>query len=247
MINLFAATGHIHYGGLTRGRGVTESVRTTWINSMHRCTAIHNSMSTLTNVIHRTSEQHVDLTASRRQRDMADMEKLDAWFQTHDPFNPDIPTLRSLSTGLTAGESDINCDDAEVVGQMIQKKLDGVCFEVVTIRSDQVRTLESLQVGVKVDKTVIHIDPLILFTRATLLLERQDQEEQINNFKFEFTPEPSALFKNDSMRKTQKSELRNSIICPQRYSLQLQNNIQEYVWHKIVQLQEKRSGMSGCL
>lgn len=195
-------------GGLTRGRGVTESVRTTWINSMHRCAAIHNSMSTLTNVIHRTSEQHVDLTASRRQRDMADMEKLDAWFQTHDPFDPDIPTLRSLSTGLTAGESDnINCDDAEVVGQMIQKKLDGVCFEVATIRrSDQVRILECLQVGVKVDKTVIHIDPLILFTRASLLLERQDQEEQINNFKFEFTPEPSALFKDGSMRKTRKSE-----------------------------------------
>ena len=127
--------------------------------------------------------------------------------------NPDIPTLRSLSTGLAAGESDtIICDNAEVVGQMIQKKLDGVCFEVATIRSDQVRTLECLQVGVKVDKTVIHIDPLILFTHATLLLEGQEQEEQINNFKFEFTPEPSALFKYGSMRKTQKSELRNSIL-----------------------------------
>lgn len=183
---------------------------------MHRCAAIHSSMSTLTNVMHGTSEQHVDLTASRRQRDMADMQKLDAWFQTHDPFDPDVSTLRSLSTGLTAGDSDnINCDNAEVVGQMIQKKLDGVCIEVATIRrSDQVRTLECLQVGVKVDKTVIHIDPLILFTRATLLLERHDQEEQINNFKFEFTPEPSALFKNGSMRKTQKSELRNSILKP---------------------------------
>ena len=85
---------------------------------------------------------------------------------------------------------------------MIQKKLNGVCFEMATIRrSDQVRTLECLQVGVKVDKTVVHIDPLILFTRATLLLERQDQEEKINNFKFEFTPEPSALFKNGSMGK----------------------------------------------
>ena len=116
--------------------------------------------------------------------------------------NPDIPTLRSLSTGLAAGESDnIICDNAEVVGQMIQKKLDGVCFEVATIRSDQVRILECLQVGVKVDKTVIHIDPLILFTHATLLLERQDQEEQINNFKFEFIPEPSALFKNGCMKK----------------------------------------------
>ena len=108
---------------------------------MHRCAAINNLMSTLTNVIHRTREQHVDLTASRIQRDMADMEKLDAWFQTHDQFDLDIPTLKSLSTGLTAGKHDnINCDYAEVVGQMIQKKLDGVCFEVATTgRSDQVR------------------------------------------------------------------------------------------------------------
>ena len=51
------------------------------------------------------------------------MEKLDAWFQTHDPFNPVIPTLRSLSMSLTAGECDnINYDDSEVVVQMIQKK-----------------------------------------------------------------------------------------------------------------------------
>ena len=133
-------------GGLTHGRGVTEFVSTPWINSMHRCVAIHNSMSTLTNVIHRTSEQHVDLTASRRQLDMSDIGKLDAWFQTHDPFDPDILTLRSLATGLTAAVCDnINCDAAEVVGQMIQKKLDGVCFEKATIRrSDQVRTLECL-------------------------------------------------------------------------------------------------------
>ena len=59
---------------------------------------------------------------------------------------------------------------------MIQKKLYSVCFEVATIRrSDHVRTLKCIKVGVKVDKTVIHIDPLTLFTRATLLVERQDE------------------------------------------------------------------------
>ena len=51
---------------------------------------------------------------------------------------------------------------------MIQEKLDGVCFEVVTIRrSRQKCTLECLYVGVKVEKTVMHIDPLVLFTYAT--------------------------------------------------------------------------------
>ena len=35
-------------GGLTRGRGVTESVRVMWVNSMHRCASVHNTISNLT-------------------------------------------------------------------------------------------------------------------------------------------------------------------------------------------------------
>jgi len=75
-----------------------------------------------------------------------------------------------------------------------------------------VRTLEWLQEGVKVDKKVVHVDPLILFTRVTLLLERQDREVQTNNFNYEFTLEPTVLLKNGTMRKTQKSELCNTIL-----------------------------------
>ena len=30
-------------GGLTRGRGMTDTVRLTWIRSMHACADIHNS------------------------------------------------------------------------------------------------------------------------------------------------------------------------------------------------------------
>ena len=44
-----------------------------------------------------------------------DMEKLDAWFKTHYSFDQDILTLRILSVGFTAGDGDINCDDAEVL------------------------------------------------------------------------------------------------------------------------------------
>ena len=32
-------------GGLTRGRGLTDSVRHQWIYSMHKCAGIHNSFS----------------------------------------------------------------------------------------------------------------------------------------------------------------------------------------------------------
>ena len=36
-------------GGLTRGRGMTDTVRLTWIRSMHACVDVHNSMTELTN------------------------------------------------------------------------------------------------------------------------------------------------------------------------------------------------------
>ena len=34
-------------GGLTRGRGVTESVRTMWVNTAHRCSHVHEAMTEL--------------------------------------------------------------------------------------------------------------------------------------------------------------------------------------------------------
>ena len=46
-------------GGLTRGRAVTESILLFWIHSMLGCTSVHNEMTELTNLQHRTSEQHM--------------------------------------------------------------------------------------------------------------------------------------------------------------------------------------------
>ena len=70
-------------GGLTRGRGVTESVRLIWLKIMHRCAEIHNSMSSLTKLLHVSSEQHVELGASRKRRDNIDLQKIISWFNDH--------------------------------------------------------------------------------------------------------------------------------------------------------------------
>ena len=136
-------------GGLTRGCGITESVRLLWVKSMHRCADVHNAMCSLTGLQHRSSEQHVELGISRVKRDNSDLQKLVAWFDIHDPFQPNEPLLRSLSSGLAAKETDkVNCDDAEQVGQHIQASLNGVCVENCKIkRNDQVRTLEHLRVN----------------------------------------------------------------------------------------------------
>ena len=173
-------------GGITRGGGMSDSVRLVWVGSMHRRVGIHEAMTTLTNMKRNTSEQHVESTMSRR-RYMKLMEKIMSWFDIHNPFDQTMEASRSLSTGLTASNDDkINCDDAENVGIQIQKKLDGVCFEEISMkRNDQIRSLASLQDDVMVTNEKVQINPLMLFGRLTTLAQRQEDIKA--QFNYELT------------------------------------------------------------
>lgn len=51
--------------GLTRGRGIGDSQRLIWINSMPACVSIKTAIQELTGVRYETSEQHKDVGASR--------------------------------------------------------------------------------------------------------------------------------------------------------------------------------------
>lgn len=198
-------------GGLTRGRGVTESVLLSWIHSMHGCASVHNSMTELTNLQHKTSEQHVELGRSRIKRDNSDLEKLDQWFNTYNPFLENESSLKSIFSGLTSCDEDnINCDQTEAVGNRINVKLDNVVVTDATIKKkDQIRTLECLKVGVKIDKENIYVDPMLLFSRLLVIVERDDN--MLKYFKYELTPEPTSLFDNGVMRKATKSNLAKMI------------------------------------
>lgn len=88
-------------GGLTRSRGVTESIRTMWINIMNRCAEVHNDMYNLTGLQHTSSDQHVELKMGRERSDYQDIEKFGVWVKAHDTFNTANPCLRCLSSGLT--------------------------------------------------------------------------------------------------------------------------------------------------
>ena len=201
-------------GGLTRGRGVAESTRTLWVMTMHRCAEIHDAMCTLTKLQHKSSEQHVELTSSRRQRDGKDLKQFETWIDSHNPFDVNNTSLRSLSSGLTATVEDvITCDEAEKVGLTIQNKLDNLSAEEATIqRKDHARTLDMLQPGIRINDKEVKIDPLVLFCRTTTLLEREEKSNQVSSFNHELTPEPTALFRNGVMRKSTKSTLRNYIL-----------------------------------
>ena len=207
-------------GGLTRGRGMSENVMLTWVHTMHICAQIHFEMTQLTGNYHRTSQQHAELGASRIKRDNNDFRKIQLWIEDHSPFDENQPLLRNIATGLTATENDgINCDDAEKVGKVIQDKLDDITFaDAVIKKKDQIKTLQDLEMGVKIQNDKIHIDPLLLFTRLLVLIERE--EEIRSYFRFELTAYPTALFENGMMRKAIKSKLGQALkkdISPKLY------------------------------
>ena len=83
-------------GGLTHGRGFTDSVRLMWVHSAHVCGEVHNAMTILTDLQCQTSEQHIELGTSRIKRDNSDLIKVQNWFEKHDPFDPSEPNLKSL-------------------------------------------------------------------------------------------------------------------------------------------------------
>ena len=198
-------------GGLTRGSGFTESVRTLWIYSMHATASYHDALSSLTQNQHKTSDQHEDLGKSRLQRDYNDLQKLTTWLddQSHDPFDANRTVLQALDSGLIADES-ITCDDAESIGMCIQRNLDDVSLSEASIkRSQQAVTLASLKPSIKVGNQKVVIDPMVLFSRLIILLQRND--DIASYFAYELAPVPTALFKENMMRKPTKSALAKAL------------------------------------
>ena len=198
--------------GLTRGRGMTESVRHIWIHSMDRCASVHGAMVALTGRNRKTSEQHAEFGKTRCNQDRRDMLKMKEWFEQHEPFDENISGLRSLSTGITACDGDgVNCDQAEEVGREIHRKLDRVKVDEAKIkRADHIKPIAFLYNNVKLGQKVIHINPLTLFTRLVAMIQREENLEKF--FEYELTPMPTSLFKDGMMRKADKPALRKYLI-----------------------------------
>ena len=178
---------------------------------MHRCTEVHESFSILSNLIHGNNEQHVELGRSqKKKRDNTNLQKVLLCFSCHDTFDLAEFCIKSLHTGLVASD-DINCDNAETAGETIQNAFSNICIEDTVIsRKARVGTLQFLKPDFKIDSKTVDIDPLILFTRLTALIQRDGKVEE--NFKNELTPEPTTLFKNGICKISGKSVLRNHLI-----------------------------------
>ena len=88
-------------GGLTRGRGVTEAQRATWILSAPVVSEMNSAMQELTKQEYVTSEQHKEAYSSRMKRDAKDNITLYEFMKDRRPFT--LPYyLTNITTGVSA-------------------------------------------------------------------------------------------------------------------------------------------------
>src|SRR5688572_8483863 len=59
-------------GGLTRGRGLRESVRLLWVNTAHSCASVYRALQHLTGD-DISEHEHVECGKARRSRDFRDL------------------------------------------------------------------------------------------------------------------------------------------------------------------------------
>lgn len=67
-------------GGLTRGRGMHDCVRSVWVSTMHECANMHLAMSSMTGTCS-GSEGHVEVRAARGHKDCKDLQKIVDYLQ----------------------------------------------------------------------------------------------------------------------------------------------------------------------
>ncbi|KYN50525.1 hypothetical protein ALC57_00165 [Trachymyrmex cornetzi] len=189
-------------GGLTHGRGISDSVLCKWILSSIILTEISNEMENFCNVCYSTSEQHVDAGVSRIKRDASDLDKLVSFFSTYDPF-PASNTISSIYSGVVGNES-INCHQAAEVGTQLLHNTIGKSFaSLKSVKKNRVQTLRSVHTYVKVHDEKIEINPLLIFQRIALNIKTKTDMKQY--LKYELAPMPLSIFDDSGMRKTQKS------------------------------------------
>lgn len=119
-------------GGLTQGRGITDSVITLWILGMVYLHNVCDEVEKFCGISLETTEQHVDMRNSRIIRDNADLKKLLNWFSQHKPF-PKMDEIMSISTGVV-GDDKINCHLAQEIGTAGVSKIIGENFDSVKFK-----------------------------------------------------------------------------------------------------------------
>ena len=100
------------------------------------------------------------------------------------------------------------------MGASVEKSLDGQTFSNWKFKKkDQISSLKSLYSFIQVEKENVTIDPLTLFLRLLVVVERKPENEIANYFNYELTPYPMTLFQDGgNMCSSKKSALKTFLL-----------------------------------
>ena len=198
-------------GGMTRGRGMSESQRAQWLLSMPACAEINNAMQEFTEQIDDSQEQHKDMFEARIKRDSKDRNTFLDYLNDRNPFaDQNENSLRNIETGVLA-DSCVNVDNAKTIGlQVIEDMENKNVSDYVFRKKNQAVTLGSKH-NIKVDGEEVHVDSQLLFQRLVAVSESaQDDVEDL--FRYELCSHPSSLFDTSGLlRAANKPSLSNAI------------------------------------
>lgn len=77
-------------GGMTHGRGITDSTLTKWVHALPHCVPLCDALEKFTGVHTATSEQHKDLRSSTQATDKKDYDVFLQWLQAQETGNCSI-------------------------------------------------------------------------------------------------------------------------------------------------------------
>ncbi|CAG9770015.1 unnamed protein product [Ceutorhynchus assimilis] len=190
-------------GGLSRGRGITDSTLAKWVATMPTIMEVSQQVESFCGVSFCTTEQHVDARLSRITRDNSDCKKFVDWFLCHNPF-PVGEYVMSLSTGVI-GDENVNCHLSDQIGSSSLESIIGSNFgQVKFSRKKRVLPMRGFTSSVKLHNEVVPVDLYTIFRRISF--HKKTEYELKNYFTYELAPYPPSSFDEQGMmRKSRKS------------------------------------------
>ena len=181
------------HGGLTRGSGMSEHMRSIWTLSTPLSAEYNLAMQSLIEMEYTTYVQHKSVTKLRVERDRKDFSQLLNKVQSLDALSAEQVTLIKICTGIKADHG-INVHEFEKVGQIIIDGMVGkTTFDYSFAGPEKARTMTCAS-KVKI-KDGTSIDPALLFQRFIYFTKTGDIA-MINVIGYEFCPYPPALFES---------------------------------------------------
>lgn len=191
-------------GGLTHGRGMDETQRTRWLQSMPIFAQISEEMKCVQEKS--GNERNKELTESRIRRDQKDTTKIFQHLEQHSPFTEDT-YLYNIISGLCAPKS--NAHLANDIGNNIIKMMEGQSAANYTFKKKhQIKTMGQKIVS---DGVEMQVDPQALFQRLLVIATNAEISLSVT-MRYELSVYPPSLFTSNGLpRGANKPQLTDAI------------------------------------